>query len=210
MKKTISLVLTLAILCGSLSINCLASNGTSNSNNIKYMENFKENTRERFVAAMALQKGISYEEADKLERESSPIVTRGADEKEKYHTVKIAARAIRGGSNYTKTVYIAAEVKYVYSYELGRNVTIEDIYSAYAYIPGISADNITFDHGDYNIQHDNTSGVITVIGSFVYTDSGVDVSVGGDVVSVSKNTGSYTITTDVVTLKAPINIRDLP
>lgn len=210
MKKLFSLVLTFAILSGTLSINCLASNVTSNSNDIEYMENFKENTRERFVAAMALEKGISYEEADRLEQESSPIVVQAADEKVKYKTVNIPARAISGGSNYSKTVYIAAEVRYVYSYELGRNVTIEDIYAPYAYIPGISADNITFDHGNYDIQHDNTSGVITVIGSFVYSDSGVDVSVGGDVVSVSKNYGSYTITTGVVTLKAPINIRNLP
>ena len=49
-----------------------------------------------------------------------------------------------------------------------------------------------------------------MLGSFVYTESGVDVSVGGDIVSVSKHFGSATITTGVVTLKAPINLNDLP
>lgn len=53
-------------------------------------------------------------------------------------------------------VYISVYAKYLYSHESRDPVELIELSAPYAYLPGISLDRITFDHGDYAITKDST------------------------------------------------------
>lgn len=106
------------------------------------LNDYPRDTRERYVASLALERNISYEEADRIEREESNLLL-GRDEVLKYKTIDKRAGRIDDGNNYSQSVYIATEVRYVWGNANNRLVNIESAGSPYLYIPGVSNLDIT-------------------------------------------------------------------
>ena len=99
------------------------------------ISDYAPNTRERYVASLALAHGISYAEADALEAASTAQITRGYDETVKYCTVDRRAGAIVGGG-VNEPVNIATEVKYNYNLRTHSATDILSVGYPILYIPG--------------------------------------------------------------------------
>ena len=110
-----------------------ASNGNDETINLN---NYPRDSRERYVASIALEKGISYEEADKLEREEISLFSN--DEYIRYKTVDKPAGSIDDGTSYNQDVYIATEVRYTWNRVYNKLVYIEDLGGSYIYVPRTS------------------------------------------------------------------------
>lgn len=98
----------------------------------------------------------------------------------------------------------------IYNKVTGEAVSIENITAPYAYMPGVSSDTVDFDHGDYAIEMNGSSSAwVYTNGSFTYKISGVTVSVGGDILSVSKEIFKTKITTKAVRVGMRVYLSDL-
>lgn len=167
---------------------------------------YPKDTRERYVASLALRDNISYEEADKLERQERALLYL-PDEYLRYKTIDKYAGKVDDGAKYSESVYIATEVRYVWSRASNRLVNIENVGGSYLYIPGVSYLDIT--GGNINVELYSKSARVSQTCSFIYEVKGVSVTVGGDVVSISKSWGTYKITTRAKTFVINIKESDL-
>lgn len=204
-KKMISLLLVLALVVGI----CPAAFAVEDANQGAKDVTVTEITREEYIVALAKDKSISYTEADRLEREQSPKITRAIDEVVRYVTLEKRAGAITNGAEYTKNVNIGVYASYLYDRTNKEYLELLSISSPYAYIPGISSDNFTFDHGDYTIEKNSSAmSSVIVLGTMVYHESGITIGAGGNIFNVSKELGGVVITTKLLTLKASFYLAD--
>lgn len=177
--------------------------------------NYPRDSRERYVASIALQKDITYEEADKLEKQElarygldeQGFVLFSNDEYLRYKTIDKRAGRIQDGSIYNQDVYIATEVRYVWNRVYNKLVYIESIGGPYVYIPGAS--NVSITGGDMVVEKYANNARISRTCSFVYQTSGGSVTVGGDIISFTKNWAGVTITTRAKTVSISITESDL-
>ncbi|NYB75001.1 hypothetical protein HZF24_12710 [Sedimentibacter hydroxybenzoicus DSM 7310] len=208
MKKQLKIICSsiLVIMMLFVSINSNIISAMENEISIEKIniEDYPKNSRERFVASLALEKNISYEEADKLEKEES-IGINGYDEEVRYKSVDEKAGKITGGSNYSQDVYIATEVRCVWNKATNKLVNIEHIGGPVLYLPGVSFSNTTISGGDIVIEQYPTTARISRTVVFTYTISGVTVTLGGDILSISTEVGKHTITTRAKTYAININ-----
>lgn len=154
---------------------------------------YPENSRERFVANMALQHQISYQEADLLEKASALVIPRASDEVLKYKTIDQRAGTIQGGMGYEQGVNIATEVRYVYNRALGKVSSLEHVGAPIMYIPGASSWEIM--DGDFNIEQYSKSARISRTTALSYEVAGMTITAGIDIISVSGMTQGYRVTT---------------
>jgi hypothetical protein len=198
MKKMIALVLVLTM--------CLGVSNMSYASEIKSTNllNYPINSQERFIASIANEKNISYDEAEKYFELKLKNISRSPLEEMKYETVDKVAKTIRTNSGDFK-VRIATEVAYLYNNVTDKPIEIISVGSPYAYIYGYS--NAEFNHSDYNVTSNKYSARISVTGSFVITTSS-SYSIGFDIIGVS---GSFNniLTTKAVTPVIDINLSDL-
>lgn len=203
-KKTrtiLTFILSISMIFGTY-ISATASEMVPVKNNVEQARSidpldYPENTRERFVASLAQQNEISYEEADQLEATQSANITRAADEVLRYRTVDKSAGTISNGKGYSASPHIATEVCFVYSYATKGVVSIESLGNPYMYVPGASSFSLS--SGGFNITKNAKSGRISTTGSVSYKVSGTTISIGGDIVSVSTTTGGYKVTSKAKT-----------
>lgn len=208
LKKIFSILFSVIILCSSMSTFVYAAPSVKVDEAEKITVG--EITRDQYIKILAKAKNITEEEADQLERAESGIGTLAYDEVQKYKNVEKVAYTIKDNHGYTQQVKIVVTIRYIYNRALGRAVTIEEVLAPYAYMPGISTDDMTFDHGNYAIQmNGTTSAWVFTNGSFVYKSRGVSVSVGGDIVSVSWQVLWYKVTTKAIRIGATFYLSDL-
>lgn len=167
---------------------------------------FATTDQERYIAALAVENNMSYEEAALLDAQENSLISRSLDEVIQYKTVTKTAYTIRNGSGYVRDVEISAQIKYLYNKALKKAVSIEGIAAGYVSIPGRSV--LTLSHGDLAYEHTSTKATITVIGALQYEDPGMDISVGLDVISFSSTVGQATVTTRTITMKALFLLAD--
>lgn len=168
-----------------------------------------EISREEYITILAEEKNISYEEAEKLDEEQSLRITKAPDEIVRYATLEKSAGAIHNNADYWKSVNIVVYAKYLYNTATHKLVELIEITAPYAYIPGVGEDRTSFDHGDYAITKESTTkSSVVVNGSFTYTDPGIGISAGGDILGVSYQLGGTVITTRAITLKATFFLSD--
>ena len=156
---------------------------------------------------MALKRNITYQEADALERQETAKLRRGADEVLRYKTVDKVAGTVQGSGGYGQAINIAAEIRYVFNLGLGRPSALESIGGPIIYAPGTS--NFSLISGDFNIEKYSLGGRISSTAALQYTILGMDVSVGGDIISVSTSTGDTTVTTRAKTFVITIDETDM-
>lgn len=154
---------------------------------------YPENSRERFVANMALQHQISYQEADLLEKASALVVPRASDEVLKYKTIDQRTGTIQGILGYEQDVNIATEVRYVYNRALGKVSTLEHVGAPIMYIPGVTSWEIL--GGDFNIEQYSKSARISRTTALTYEIEGLTITAGIDILSVSGTTQGCQVTT---------------
>lgn len=200
-QNILTFILSLSMVFGTC-ISAAASETFPARNSVDHVQSidpldYPEDTRERFVASLAQQNGISFEEADQLELAQTANITRASDEVLRYRTIDKSAGTISNGKGYSVSPHIATEVSYVYSYATKGVVSIESLGNPYLYVPGASSCKLS--SGGFNITKNTKSGRISTTGSVSYKVSGTTITVGGDIVSVSTTTGGYTVTSKAKT-----------
>lgn len=169
---------------------------------------YPENSRERFVASMALKRNITYQEADTLERQETAKLRRGPDEVLRYKTVDKFAGSIRGENGYAENVNIAVEIRYTFNVGLNRPSSLESIGGPIIYIPGASY--YTLLSGSFNIEKYSLSGRISNTAVMQYTKPDISVSsVGEDIASITTNAQGATVTTRAKTFVITIDETDM-
>ena len=165
---------------------------------------YEENTRERFVASMASDYNISYEMADKMEREQSKSIARVADEVLKYRTIDKKAGQVTNRNGYTIYPHISTEVQYVDNRATGNVVSLEYIGGPVFYVPDLAI-NESFATGAFNINKTGAkTGRVSITAGFSYTIPSNTITVGGDIMSISTTVGGYKITTKPKTFSITI------
>lgn len=205
----LSLTLLLGCCCmPSAEVKAAINNGVVEQEKSVNPLNYPKNTRERYVACLAQQYGISYEAADQMEKKQSVATPLAADEILKYKTIDKVAGNFSDGNGYSVSPHISAEVSYVYSYEQKKAISIQSVGGPILYIPGVS--NCTFNKGTFNItKPSSTSRRISVTASAEYKVSGTTISVGGDIIGISQTVGGYTVSTKAKTFSITIYLSNL-
>lgn len=160
--------------------------------------NYPKNTRERYIASIALSEGITYEEAERLENENVRAYRLPPSEVEAYKTIEKVSGTVSDVER--RDVNISTEVKYIKNFDSGKFVRIEKLGEPYIYMPGVSFGS--FSSGGFNKYNYASYGRISATGSVKYNIGftfGVSAGVG-DVVNVTGSIiGGLNITTKAKT-----------
>lgn len=210
-KKLFSLGLAIAmVLC--MNISAFATDYKIDLND------YPKDTRERYVASLALEKGISYDEADLLERseEQPSEITKNLlshrppgppEVVTSYKTVVKTAGYVKDKKKHKVT--IGAEVKYKKRYGSGDFVKIERVGGPYLNMPGVSAE--TFEGGSYNVEKHDRYARISRTGALKYHIKwtlGLSAPIN-DIATIDGGIGSgYTISTKTKTFAIQIRSSD--
>jgi len=206
-KRILSLFLSLTCL-GVLSASAAAAD-TVHGIPSSYWEDLT--AEEAYITSLAQRKGISYDEAAKLEAEENAQILRKPDEGIAYALAEKLAYTISDGSQYHQKVYIFAQLKYVYSTITGTPLSLEGIEAPYTFLPEVDPDEIEFDHGGFTItKYNNQEGTVAVTGSYTYYQKGISVGVDIDILSVSRDFFGCTIRTYPLGLRATFKLSDCP
>lgn len=132
--------------------------GVRSTNPIDYAPN----TEERYIASMARQKGITFEEAKKINDEEVALLLKNRpmalDEEIRYKTVDKKAGTINSNEQDFR-VYIATEVRYLWSKVYSKPLQIERIGKPIMYIQGFSIEEI--DGGGFDIEQTSSKARIS-------------------------------------------------
>lgn len=179
--------------------------------------NYPKDTRERYIASVALRDGITFEEADRMDRASeikpanmsSPSLLRvPPNEVTAYKTVDKRAGYVSDKSS--RDVNIAAEIKYKKKFSSNTFVRIEDVGELYIYMPGMSTGDFSTD--GFNVDNQDNYARISATGSLTYhIGFGFGINAGvGDIASVEGNIATgLNITTKAKTFVINVRSSDL-
>ena len=160
--------------------------------------NYPKNTRERYIASIALSEGITYKEAERLENENARDYRLPPSEVEAYKTIEKVSGTVRDVAS--RDVNISTEVKYIKNFYNGKFVRIENLGEPYIYMPGVSFGS--FSSGGFNKYNYGSYGRISATGSVKYNIGftfGVSAGIA-DVVDVTGGLiGGLNITTKAKT-----------
>lgn len=215
MKKStrvFSMILAVAMIfsCISMSASAVTSDTSSFSEQVHSTDprDYPVDSRERFVASMALQYGITYEEADLLEREESYQLLRASDEVLKYKTIDKVVKTFTNNSGYSESVRIGTEVRYVFSRITNKVVNLERVGAPIIYIPGAS--DYTIKNNDFNIEQHPTSARVSITTVLEYYTDDISVTGGIQYCSVTVTSKGYKVTSNgAITFILNINANDM-
>lgn len=209
-KRTMVILFAVILM---ISNNLVYANGLKSTNPL----NYKRDTEERYIASIALEKGITFEEAENINKKevdlilksnSNGIFPMARDEVIKYKTVDKRAGVINSNVG-SRNVYIATEVRYLYSNVSNKPLYIENIGNPLIYISGISYVDIS--GGGFNIEKYSTTARISNTVSFEYrVNSSIGITSGLDILQVSGQAGGEVqVTTRAKTYVINISLSDL-
>lgn len=209
-KRVLRSLLAIALLITITNNNYVSANAKVISNEATInLDDYTISTRERFVASLALENNISYEEADILERQEASTILRAPDEVLCYATISKNAGNIYGISGYVQPVFISTEVRCVWNRATNSLTNIENIGNPITTLPGDRNSNVSMIGGDYNIEQYSKSGRISQTVAFEYYVEGINISIGGDVLGVSKQFAGVIVTTAAKTYAIQITEQDI-
>ncbi len=181
---------------------------SSNDEGTIHLDDYKKDTRERFVASLALKNKMTYEQADTLDKEeTASIGSQSPGQELRYKTVDKPAGTIKGGS-YSQEVYIKTEVKYVWNTVKNELLIIEAFGKPVTYLPAGTASAVHLQGSAFNIEKGSTSRRISQTGIFTIVEK-TNIPVGDDIAFVKKAGGGYEISTRAKTYAITINATDL-
>ena len=181
---------------------------SSNDEGTIHLDDYKKDTRERFVASLALKNKMTYEQADTLDKEeTASIGSQSPGQELRYRTVDKSAGTITG-SGYSREVHIKTEIKYVWNSAKNELVSIEAFGKPVTYLPAVSASDVSMNGGTINIEEGATSRRISQTGIFTIVEK-TNIPVGDDIAFVKKAGGGYEISTRAKTYTNTIDATDL-
>ena len=209
MKKILSIML-LACICfldiePTLAQNAVDSNGLAAAPDVIVTEI----TREEYIQALMECEGMNYEEAV---AEIPEHKLRSSDEVIKYAVVEKYAGNVTNNDDYVRRIVFAARATYVYNKALKKVVSIDELRAPYAYIDMLVDGDVMLEHGEIDVQRDTTTATkwsMLMLGHVVYVDPGFSVSVGGNILGVSRDVGGWRVTTDLLELEVFVTGEDL-
>lgn len=213
MKKKICFgIFFIAVLlfAGIIVFHSYSANNEINSNDEGsiHLDDYPKDTRERFIAGLALKNKMTHEQADALEKEETASMgSQSPDREIRYKTIDKPAGSIKG-SGYSQEVYIKTEVKYVWDTAKNELVSIESFALPVTYLPGVSASAVSMNGGTFNIEKGSTSRRISQTAAFAIAEK-ENIPVGDDIVSIRKADGRHEISTRAKTYAIHITASDL-
>lgn len=207
-KRKIRKIFLLSLVLGSCCIFSAACGSASVENNAKQERttnpaDYEENTRERYVANLAQQEGVSYETADQMEQEQISDITLNETEILKYRTIDKAAGIIQGGNGYSISAHISTEIRYIYDEATNSSVSLNSLGHPHIYLPDISDSTIT--GGEFNLKNDGVNGRISITASVNYSTSDTDIDIGNDITDVTVKSGKSSVITKAKTFAIDID-----
>ncbi|AEE90994.1 conserved exported protein of unknown function [Tepidanaerobacter acetatoxydans Re1] len=175
-----------------------------------FTTNYAPDTKDRYIASIARQKGITFEEAKKINDTEVSLLLKGrpADEEIRYKTVDKHAGDIRSNKKIFE-VNMSTEVRYLWSNTHKKPLEIDNIVAPVIYIPdaGISA----IVGGEFNIEQTLTkirasqTAVVTYAAS-----SSLGITAEQDISNISAASGGMVyLTTNSNTYVLNIELADL-
>ncbi len=213
MKKKIGfsiLLIAVLLFAGIIGLHNNFGNSKISSNNegTIHLDDYPKDTKERFIAGLALQKKLIYEQVGASEQEEAGSMALQFPNREfRYKTIDKPAGSIKG-SNYSQEVHIKTEVKYVWDTAKNELVSIESFALPVTYLPAVSASVVSMNGGTFNVEKGSTSRRISQTGIFTIVEK-TNVPVDDDIVSVKKSGGGYEISTRAKTYAITISATDL-
>lgn len=118
--------------------------------------NYKKDSRERYIASLAIMNDISYEQADIIEKEELKNKTYDSSNiLRKYKTIdKLAGTIV--SSNYEQDVYLNVEVRYLWNSTTNSFISIDELGGKILYLKGKNNDSLSITGGDFNINNDDS------------------------------------------------------
>lgn len=123
-------------------------------------QSYPKDSRERYVAGLALKENISYKEAERKESLQRSSLGLSADQKFLYKSIGkqvSASSAFKGPA-----IHIGAEVRYIASSTEQTFQKIDSVGGAYMYFPDSAL--LSFDGGDFNIESTDAEARISRTG----------------------------------------------
>ncbi len=174
----------------------------------------ENSTEAKYIERLAEELRVSFEEAYEInKKESQELLKKNADELKRTDVVvkykeHISSQKIINSNN---ELYIAAEIKYLYSNDDKKAVEIIEVEEPYMYVSG--AATLSVGGGDFNVENNGTCARISRTCSLTYdVTSDAGISIGGDVLVIKKTSSKprkNIITTGITTYVMNIQLEDL-
>lgn len=203
MKKRSICVAVAFLLVINLSVTFGVDAKASNTRSVN-PNDYPINTKERYIASMACEKGITYTEAEMDLDSQNEIMPLASVDEIRYATVTKTATSFKS-SKKTYNVKFSVEVKYVYD-KTTKKKEIMSAGSPHSYVQGFSDGK--FEHGGFNKKKVSGSQYrISATGCLVVENS-VTFEAGGEFFSVGSQVNNN-YTTDAKTGVIKIYLSDL-
>jgi hypothetical protein len=171
------------------------------------VDEFPKDSKQRFVAGVAQQKKLIYEQVDSSEeKEAESMALQFPNREFRYKTVDKPAGVIKG-KGYSQEVHIKTEVKYVWDTARNELVSIEAFANPVTYLPAVPKSEVST-AGTFNIDKGSTTRRISQTAIFTITEKS-NISVGDDIAFVKQSAGGYRLTTGAKTYAITVNADDL-
>lgn len=173
------------------------------------INDYEMNSRERYIASLAVKNNMTYEGADFLEKtylENNSSQYEGASIE--YRTIDKLAGRIRS-SELVQQVYISAEIRCLLDKENNAFIRIDDIGAITLYLHGIDASNVQVNGGGFNIEKYDTGSRISQTTQFSFIVKEYPYEADGDIDIVKENEDDYLLTSKVKTYAIDITMNDL-
>ena len=184
------------------------SNGFETNKSID-INDYEKNSRERYIASLAVKNNMTYAGADTFEK--IYIDNKVSD----YEGVTIEYRTIDKFAGFIESsvfgqeVYISAEIRCLIDKENNAFNRIDDIGGITLYLRGIDDENAHVNGGGFNIEKYDTSARISQTAQFSFIVKEYPYEADGDIEAVKENEDDYLLTTKVKTYAINISMNDL-
>jgi hypothetical protein len=169
---------------------------------------YEMNSRERYIASLAVKNNLTYAGADSFEK--TYLDKNGSE----YEGVSIEYRSIDKlagfieSSVFGQEVYISAEIRYLIDKENDTFNRIDDIGGITLYLRGIDASNAHVNGGGFNIEKYDTSARISQTAQFSFIVEEYPYEADGDIDVVKENEDDYFLIWKVETYAINITMND--
>lgn len=163
---------------------CIPSAKSFDKSELNFLKSLPKDSIERYCYMKSLETGEDFESI--LEKEKNQTLS--LDEYVDYRTKTATCGTISDGSNHSFTTEISTDMKVLKSRETNRVVQVMDFGNPYC---SVRESDSEWSGGGFNINRINeTSARISTTGQFLIKSP--DLTVGGDIISVTFNLGGKT------------------
>lgn len=172
------------------------------------INDYEKNSREKYIASLAVKNNLTYAGADSFEK---TYLDNNISEYEgfsiEYRSIDKLAGTIKS-SELAQEVYIRAEIRYLIDKENNTFTRIDDIGGIELYLHGVDDSNVYVNGGGLNIEKHDTSARISQTAQFSFRVEDYPYEAEGDIEVVKENEDDYLLTWKVETYAINITMND--